>query len=68
MLQKWQLYQWLITLSITFCFAWAALWLFHNIRYQNRDKRWFRMLFKGRERTPLLRSMALLEEVQQEED
>lgn len=68
MIQEWQPYQWLITLSITFCFTWAALWLFRNIRYENRNKRWFRMLFKGREWTPLLRSMALLEEVQQEAD
>lgn len=51
----------LVTLAATY----AALWLFVNIRYENKDKKWFRLIFEGREWTPLLQSMELLSQVKE---
>ncbi|MBK8983075.1 MAG: hypothetical protein IPM38_12295 [Ignavibacteria bacterium] len=48
--------QGIVTLSFTI----AAVWLFLNIRFENRDKKWFRLIFNGKEWTPLMRSMELL--------
>ncbi|MBK9491187.1 MAG: hypothetical protein IPO07_22165 [Haliscomenobacter sp.] len=52
-----------INLLITALFTWAALWLFFNIKYENRDKKWFRMIFEGKEWTPMLQSMEFLDEI-----
>lgn len=49
---------------ITGSFLFAALWLFFNIRYENRNKKWFRLIFKGKEWDPVLRAMELLKEVE----
>lgn len=48
---------------VTSLFTVAAVWLFFNIRYEHRDRRWFRLLFAGREWTPILTAMQLLEQV-----
>lgn len=50
-----------IVITASFCFV--ALWLFFNIKYENRDKKWFRLIFEGREWTPVLRAMELLAEI-----
>ncbi|MCK8495248.1 hypothetical protein M0L20_25485 [Spirosoma sp. RP8] len=55
----WLMVQGLITLA----FIVVALWLFFNIKYENRDKKWFRFLFKGKEWEPVIKSLALLEEL-----
>lgn len=52
-----------INLLITVLFTWAALWLFFNIKYENRDKKWFRVIFEGKEWTPMLQSMEFLDEI-----
>ncbi|WP_315823183.1 hypothetical protein [Paraflavitalea speifideaquila] len=56
---------WLILLPvvITAIFTYAAVWLFLNIKYENRHKRWFRLIFRGKEWDPMLRSIELLEEI-----
>ncbi|MBI1192925.1 MAG: hypothetical protein GC205_07100 [Bacteroidetes bacterium] len=54
---------WIFQIGVTFLFLVAALWLFVNIRIENKDKRWFRLLFQGKEWTPLMQAMSLLEEV-----
>lgn len=40
----------------------AAGWLFTHIREKNKDARWFRVLFSGREWDPLLKSLELLDQ------
>ncbi len=50
---------------ITVLFTAAAGWLFINIRYENRNKQWFRRIFSGREWDPILKSMTLLEEIEE---
>lgn len=49
----------LLTLGFTF----LAIWLFGNIKYENREKKWFRWLFEGKEWTPVIKSMELLEQI-----
>ena len=63
MLHEWNVFQWLITGSVTLAFAFAAIWLFFNIKYENRDKKWFRLLFTGIEWNPLVKSMELLSQI-----
>lgn len=57
----------LLTLQalVTFSFLWLALWLFFNIKYENREKKWFRLLFRGREWDPIMNSIDLYKEVEE---
>ena len=50
---------------ITVSFAFIAIWLFINIRFENRNKRWFKWIFGGKEWQPLLRSMELLDQIKE---
>ena len=53
----------IIQAVVTIVFSSFALWLFFNIRYENRHKKWFKLIFNGQEWTPLLKSMELLEQI-----
>ncbi|MEK6780974.1 MAG: hypothetical protein AABY93_04680 [Bacteroidota bacterium] len=48
---------------LTFTFAYLAFWLFFNITYENRGKKWFRLIFNGKEWSPVMRSMELLSQI-----
>ncbi|MBW8334512.1 MAG: hypothetical protein K0M40_21025 [Prolixibacteraceae bacterium] len=63
MLTDWNFLQWSILSLYTGSFTFLALWLFFNIKYENRDKKWFKFIFNGKEWTPLMKSMELLEQV-----
>ena len=63
MLREWNVFQWLISGSVTLAFAIAAIWLFFNIKFENKDKKWFRLLFTGIEWNPLIKSMELLSQI-----
>ncbi|MFN8347099.1 MAG: hypothetical protein U0X91_19010 [Spirosomataceae bacterium] len=58
---EWMLVQVLLTAGFTY----LAFWLFGHIKYENRDKKWFRLIFTGREWEPMLRSMELLSQVEE---
>jgi hypothetical protein len=60
MLEKGNIVFYIIQSVVTLLFAYAAVWLFFNIKYENRHKKWFRMIFNGKEWSPLMRSMELL--------
>jgi hypothetical protein len=64
MLADWGISQWLVTLFFTLSFSVIAIWLFFNIKYENRNKKWFQLIFRGKEWTPLMKSMDLLEQVE----
>ena len=63
MLTDWSIFQWGITIFITISFTFMALWLFFNIHYENRNKKWFKFILRGKEWTPLIKSMELIEQV-----
>jgi len=48
---------------ITLSFVYISIWLFLNIKYENRNKKWFRLIFDGKEWTPLINSMELLDQI-----
>jgi len=64
MLNEWGVLQWTISLFFTISFTAIAIWLFFNIKYENRNKKWFQLIFSGKEWTPLMTSMKLLEQVE----
>ena len=63
MLTDWSILQWAVTMFFTVSFTFIAIWLFVNIKYENRNKKWFQLIFSGKEWTPLMKSMELLEQV-----
>jgi hypothetical protein len=50
---------------VTLLFTYTAIWLFFNMRYENRNKKWFRLIFNGNEWDPMIKSMDLLDQVKQ---
>lgn len=64
MLDKGTTSQFVLQAIITLTFTFAAIWLFANIRYENRDKRWFRLIFNGKEWQPVIQAMELLREIE----
>ena len=64
MFTDWNFVQWIVPLFFTFSFTLLSLWLFFNIKYENRNRKWFQLIFKGKEWTPLIKSMELLEQVE----
>lgn len=48
---------------VTGSFTYSAIWLFLNIKFENRDKKWFRLMFEGKEWVPVLHSMELLNQI-----
>jgi len=63
MLTDWGILQWMATLFFTVSFTAIAIWLFFSIKYENRSKIWFQFIFSGKEWIPLMKSMELLEQV-----
>lgn len=64
LLSSFTLSQWLLQGCMTLLFTVLAIWLFVNIRYENRNKKWFRLLFSNKEWIPVFRSMELLEQLE----
>ena len=65
MLTDWNIFQWSVPLFFTITFTIIAVWLFLNIKYENRNKKWFQLIFSGKEWTPLMKSMDILEQVEE---
>ena len=64
MLTDWDILQWVVPLLFTISFTVVAIWLFFNIKYENRNKKWFQLIFSRKEWTPLMKSMELLEQLE----
>lgn len=56
-----------IQILITASFTALALWLFFNIRYENKDRKWFRLIFNGNEWEPVMKSADLLKQLDEYE-
>ena len=61
--ENWLL--WILQCVVTLFFTYLALWLFFNIKYENRQKKWFQVIFSGKEWQPILQSMELLNQIEQ---
>lgn len=42
---------------VTLTFTFTAIWLFISIKYENRNKKWFKLIFRGKEWQPILQAM-----------
>lgn len=58
----------LLPIIITLVFTFAGVWLFVNINLVNKDKKWFRLIFEGKEWTPVIRSLEMLEQLDEYND
>ena len=65
MLENGNLFLYVLQAMVTISFTVGAIWLFKNINYANRDKKWFQLLFSGKEWTPVMKSMELLRQVKE---
>lgn len=61
MLENENWFLWIFQGIVTLLFTFMAIWFFFNIKYENRNKKWFRLIFNGKEWTPLMKSMELLD-------
>jgi len=52
----------------TFTLTYLAIWLFLNIKIENKNKTWFKRLFDGKEWNPVIQSMELLEDIKEFRD
>jgi len=68
MLENGNIWLYALQIIITASFTYLAIWLFFNIRYENKDKKWFRLIFNGREWNPVITSMELLNQIREYKD
>jgi len=65
MIQNGNWFLWIIQAIVTLLFTYVAIWLFFNIKNENKDKKWFQLIFKGKEWTPLIKSMEILDKIEE---
>lgn len=53
--------QFIVTISLTT----LAIWLFFNIKYENRDKKWFRHIISGIEWDPVIKAIELYKDIEE---
>lgn len=63
MFKNGQIIFYLVQGIITFSFTYLACWLFFNIKYENKDKKWFRFIFEDSEWNPVIKSIGLLNQI-----
>lgn len=68
MLENGNIFEWTIQILFTVAFTICALWLFFNIKYENKDKKWFKAIFDGKEWSPMLKSIDLLNQIDEYKD
>jgi len=51
---------------VTISFTYLSLWLFFNLKYKNADKWWFKLLLQGKEWEPLITSIDILNDMEEE--
>ena len=55
---------WLIQVPIVVIFTYYGIWFYKNIKIENINKRWFRMMFWGSEWKSILKSGQFLKEIE----
>ncbi|MBT29045.1 MAG: hypothetical protein CMO01_05220 [Thalassobius sp.] len=55
---------WVIQLAITFASIYLSYWLYINIKTENQDKKWFKLIFVEKEWQAVLKSQTLLEQIE----
>jgi hypothetical protein len=52
--------------AVTISFTYLTIWLFLNLKFENADKWWFKLLFQGKEWEPLMTSIEILNDMEEE--
>lgn len=65
MLENGNFWLYAIQFIVTVSFVVISVWLFFNIKYENRDKKWFQFIISGIEWNPVIKSMELYREVEE---
>ena len=52
--------------AVTISFTYLSLWLFFHLKFENADKWWFKLLLQGKEWEPLITSINILNEMEEE--
>jgi len=55
---------WLIAVPVALLFCVLSIWLYKSIRPENAGKKWFRLLFSGREWTSVIKAGEYLREIE----
>ncbi len=55
---------WVITIIATGTLTFASVWLYRNIHYKNRHKKWFKILFSSLEWTYVTRAIEFMDEIE----
>ena len=56
---------WLIAFPIALLLAAGAIWLYRSIHPRNVDRKWFRLLFSGKDWTSVIRAIEYLKEIEE---
>lgn len=64
MLENGNTWFFVIQLVITILLICLAVWLFFNIKLENKDKKWFRFIFYDQEWIPIIKSIELCREIE----
>ena len=51
--------------AVTISFTCLAIWLFFNLKFENADKWWFKLLLQGKEWEPIITSINILNEMEE---
>ena len=51
--------------AVTISFTCLAIWLFFNLKYENADKWWFKLLLQGKEWEPIITSIDILNDMEE---
>ena len=52
--------------AVTISFTYLSLWLFFHLKFENADKWWFKLLLQGKEWEPLITSIGILNDMEEE--
>ena len=64
MLQSGNFMLFILQGMVSISFTWLAIWLFFNIKYENKDKKWFKFIFQSQEWQPVLKAIELQNEIE----
>ena len=63
MLENGNIWLYAFQIIMTASFTYLAIWLFLNIKYENKDKKWFSVIVSGIEWDPVMKSLELLNQI-----
>lgn len=63
MMQNGDTVLWVLQVACTLSLTFISIWLFFNIKYENKDKKWFRFIFAKKEWEPVLKAIELSKQI-----